>query len=65
MPGGGYDKNISDVGTLRFTVDYIHKNPVRRRLVDGPYDWEWSSAKEWEEPGSGPMPIDRDSFPVV
>jgi hypothetical protein len=24
-------------------IDYIHDNPVRRRLVERPGDWAWSS----------------------
>jgi len=31
--GGGYDRNISSLETLRFMVDYIHDNPVRKQLV--------------------------------
>jgi putative transposase len=25
------------------TVNYIHYNPVKRRLAESPYDWPWSS----------------------
>jgi len=25
------------------TLNYIHYNPVKHRLVDSPYDWTWSS----------------------
>ena len=46
-------------------VEYIHRNPVRRGLVDDPLKWEWSSAREWEEPGSGLIRINRESFPVI
>ena len=44
-------------------VNYMHNNPVRRGLVANALDWEWSSAREWEVPGSGPIFIDRESFP--
>ena len=43
--GGGYDRNIIEPGTLQATVDYIHKNPVRRGLVNKAVDWSWSSAR--------------------
>ncbi len=49
--------------TLEFMVNYIHNNPVRRELVVFPEDWVWSSAREWEEPGSGLLRLDLDSFP--
>ncbi len=65
IPGGGYDRNLTSVRDLIIKVEYIHGNPVRRGLVDNPLDWKWSSAREWFEPGSGPVQIDRDSFPVV
>ena len=65
LPGGGYDRNITEVETLLTVVEYIHRNPVRRGLVENPEDWYWSSYNEWNEPGSGPIPIDRESFPVI
>ena len=34
MDGGGYDRNVQSLGTLRKMVDYIHNNPVRRGLVE-------------------------------
>ena len=63
--GGGFDKNIDQTNVLKEMVDYIHHNPVRADLVETPCDWEWSSAKEWDEPGSGPISIDRETFPVM
>ncbi|MBL7223295.1 MAG: transposase [Candidatus Brocadiae bacterium] len=65
LPGGGYDRNIMKRGTLLKAVDYIHNNPVRRGLVEAPGMWRWSSVHEWDEPGSGPIPIDLASFPVT
>ena len=62
--GGGYDRNVQFSATLRDMVDYIHNNPVRKQLVETPADWEWSSAREWMEIGSGPISIDKNSFPI-
>jgi hypothetical protein len=31
--GGGYDRNITNRGTLLKMADYIHNNPVRRGLA--------------------------------
>lgn len=42
--GGGYDRNITEVNTLLFAIDYIHQNPVRRDLVARAEEWKWSSA---------------------
>jgi putative transposase len=43
MAGGGYDRNITDHNTLMRMIEYIHRNPVRKGLVEDPIDWEWSS----------------------
>jgi len=32
--GGGYDRNLIEPATLLATIEYIHMNPVRRRLVN-------------------------------
>jgi putative transposase len=42
--GGGYDRNIIDSKTLAFMMEYIHLNPVRKKLVEHSQDWKWSSA---------------------
>ena len=63
MDGPGYDRNVIRLDTLNKMVAYIHNNPVRRGLVECPEDWVWSSAREWLEPGSGPVLLDLESFP--
>jgi REP element-mobilizing transposase RayT len=65
MAGGGYDRNVITYPTLEHMVNYTHNNPVRRGLVDHPSDWKWSSFNEWQEPGSGPLSLDVDSFPFL
>jgi putative transposase len=42
--GGGYDRNITETATLLKMIDYLHKNPVRKGLVERAIDWMWSSA---------------------
>jgi putative transposase len=59
QPGGGYDRNVTEVSTLRSMIDYIHANPVRRGLVDRPEDWEWSSARWFA--GLRPAKIEMDA----
>jgi len=41
--GGGYDRNIISDEELREKFNYIHQNPIRRKLVERPQDWVWSS----------------------
>lgn len=59
QPGGGYDRNVTELSTLQKMIDYIHMNPVRRGLVSRPEDWQWSSARWYE--GIKPVPIEMDA----
>ncbi|NOX59520.1 MAG: hypothetical protein GXP29_11775 [Planctomycetes bacterium] len=34
--------------TMRMVIDYIHRNPIRRKLVDQPSEWKWSSWHAYE-----------------
>ena len=52
--GPGYDRNISDPATLQLVIDYIHENPVKRRLCQRAIDWKWSSARRLITPQSVP-----------
>lgn len=61
--GGGYDRNLTEPRTIQATIDYIHANPVRRSLCARPADWPWSSASEWEHPGTGLLSLDHESLP--
>jgi len=61
--GGGYDRNFTSLRAVRRVVDYIHRNPVRRGLVDSAADWPWSSAGWHEECKDEPMAMD-DSLPA-
>lgn len=61
--GGGYDRNLVEPRAIWQTMDYIHANPVRRNLCASVIDWPWSSAVEWECPGTGLLRVDRDSVP--
>jgi len=63
QPGGGYDRNITDVATLRAMIEYIHANPVRRGLVDRMEDWEYSSARWYAS--IRPVKIEMDDQVLV
>jgi putative transposase len=38
-----YDRNVRDYDEFVEKLRYIHRNPVKRELVERPEDWEWSS----------------------
>lgn len=43
LPGGGYDRNIFSGDEFEEKVNYIHRNPIRRGLVEHAHEWPWSS----------------------
>ena len=43
--GPGYDRNLSSKQAVLAAIDYIHRNPLRRGLVDEVTHWKWSSAR--------------------
>jgi putative transposase len=55
--GGGYDRNIQNLETLRLAIEYVHNNPVRRELCATPEAWRWSrwrfyfTPEEYFQPG--------------
>ena len=63
-PGGGYDRNMRNVREVHEKLRYMHKDPVRRGLVERAEDWPWSSARTWADGTPDPLRIDRDSFPI-
>lgn len=58
QPGGGHDRNATELATIHAMIEYIHNNPVRRGLVDRATDWEWSSARWYA--GMSPVRIQID-----
>jgi putative transposase len=43
------DRAIRSKGHYYTTLNYIHYNPVKHKLVDSPYDWPWSSVHWYQE----------------
>ena len=37
---------------------YIHRNSVKRKLVDNPEDWKWSSFRHYAMAEIGPVEIE-------
>jgi putative transposase len=56
--GGGFDRNTRDREEFTKSVQYIHRNPVKRGLVETPEDWEWSSVRWWMGRRDGELPCD-------
>ncbi len=49
--GPGYDRNLQTESAVIAAIEYIHLNPVRRRLVDSAENWRWSSARWYVSEG--------------
>jgi putative transposase len=62
----GYDFNIDQQKTLLEKIDYCHKNPVTRGLVERPEDWPWSSYRYYELDDCRILKMDWDGdWPIV
>jgi putative transposase len=44
-----YDFNIYSTAKLKEKLAYMHGNPVKRKLVQRPKDWVWSSFSFYEQ----------------
>jgi putative transposase len=42
-----YDRNIRDYAEFVEKLQYIHRNPVKRGLVERAEDWKWSSFRHY------------------
>jgi len=51
--GPGFDRNLADAEDVEIAIDYIHKNPVKRKLAPRAIDWAWSSARFYLAEPSG------------
>ena len=61
--GGGYDRNIFSPEELHEKIQYIHNNPVRRKMVSHATDYRWSSAADYAHIREGPLPVDNQNLP--
>src|ERR1700682_5537539 len=53
-----YDFNVWSSKKVKEKLDYMHRNPVRRKLVAHPKDWPWSSWSHYEKGERGLIRID-------
>jgi putative transposase len=55
-----YDHNCRSVEFVREKIEYCHKNPVTRGLVNDPSEWRWSSFNWYA--GCNDVPIAMDEL---
>ena len=53
-----YDFNVWSEKKLWEKLNYMHRNPVERKLVRHPKDWPWSSWSHYEKREEGLLRID-------
>jgi len=53
-----YDFNVYSAKKKREKLEYMHANPVTRRLVQHPKDWPWSSFSFYAKGETGLVAID-------
>jgi putative transposase len=53
-----YDFNVYSSGKVQEKLNYMHANPVIRRLVEHPQDWPWSSWSNYAKNGEGLIAVD-------
>ena len=53
-----YDFNVWSRGKLKEKMNYMHANPVVRRLVKHPRNWAWSSWSSYERGEEGLIRMD-------
>jgi putative transposase len=60
--GGGYDRNIFTPEAVWASIDYLHNNPVHRKLAALATDWPWSSANWYAGRRTNTFVIDEGIF---
>ena len=63
--GGGHDRNLWKPDRIWNAIEYLHANPVRRKLVARATDWHWSSAAAFRNGKTEPLRVDLDSVPQI
>ena len=60
---GFFDRYMRTPKEMMETLEYIHTNPVRKKLAKTSTDWVWSSASAYEG-GTCPVPVDFLDLPA-
>jgi putative transposase len=53
-----YDFNVWSLKKRVEKLHYMHMNPLKRKIVDHPKDWPWSSVSFYANPKHGLIPVD-------
>jgi putative transposase len=53
-----YDFNVWSAKKVKEKLEYMHANPVMRKLASHPKDWPWSSWTNYAKGGEGLLRID-------
>jgi putative transposase len=53
-----YDFNVWSLKKRVEELHYMHMNPLKRKLVDHPKDWPWSSFSSYSNPKHGLIRVD-------
>jgi len=53
-----YDHNVRSYESFVEKLRYIHRNPVKRGLVEKAEDWRWSSFRHYGTAKTGPVEIE-------
>ena len=53
-----YDFNVYSADKVTEKLDYMHRNPVKRGLVERPEDWLWSSYRHYATGQPGTVEIE-------
>jgi putative transposase len=59
-----YDFNVRTEQMQIEKLRYIHRNPVKRGLVDCPEQWEWSSFRSYLFGETGPVRVKSQEWPM-
>jgi putative transposase len=54
-----HDRNVRDYHEFAVKLNYLHRNPVKRGLVESPEEWRWSSYRHYAL--REPSPVELES----
>jgi putative transposase len=55
-----YDRNVRDYREFTIKLRYLHRNPVKRGLVQSALDWTWSSYRHYALRETGVVEIESE-----
>ncbi len=55
-----HDRNVRDAHEFTVKLRYLHRNPVKRGLVNDPRDWKWSSFRHYALRENGVVEIESE-----